>query len=46
MIIINIVQLNKDISSLGMEINEVEERIKEVDNLNDMLKKSYKAEFT
>ena len=39
-------QLSKDISSLGVEINEVEERIKEVHNLKDILKKWYQAEFS
>ena len=40
-----IVQLSKDISLLGMELKEVEERIKEVNNLKDTLKKQYKDEF-
>ena len=41
-----ITQLSKDISLLGMEINEVGERIKEVHNLKDILKKWYQAEFS
>ena len=44
-IVYMIVQLSKDISLLGMELKEVEERIMEVNNLKDKLKKWYKAEF-
>ena len=40
-----IMQLNKDISSLAVEIKEVEQRIKELDELRDIMWKSYAAEY-